>query len=123
MRIIFTKTSATSAYATVWTVIDLLAWIVVPQLAYVAVVACRFYTTFFASVRCFLRGATGHTEHVLRGFSIQRVVLDLIMAVPASVPVSTVIALDFDVALVVFAAEHKFFLNLVLIVVVVVVLD
>lgn len=123
MRIIFTKTSATSAYATVWTVIDLLAWIVVPQLAYVAVVAGRLYTTFLASVRCFLRGTTGHTEHVLRGFSIQRVVLDLVMAVSASVPVPAIIALDFDVALVVFAAEHKFFFNLVLIVIVVVVLD
>jgi hypothetical protein len=123
MCVVFTKTSTTSAYATVWAVIDLLAWIVVPQLAYVAVVAGRLYTTFFASVRCFLRGATGHAEHVLRGFSIQRVVLDLIMAVPASVPVAAIIALDFDVAPVVFAAEHKFFFHLVLLIVVLVVLD
>jgi hypothetical protein len=123
MRIVFTKTSATSAYATIRAVIDLLAWIVVPQLAYIAVVAGRLYTTLFASVRCSLGGATGHTEHVLRGFSIQRMVLDLIMAVPASVPVPTIIALDLDVALVVFAAKHKLLFDLVLVIVVVVVLD
>ena len=123
MCIVFTKTSATSAYATVWAVIDFLAWIVIPQLAYVAVVAGRLYTTLVASVRCFLRGTTGHTEHVLCGLSVQRVVLDLIMAVPASVPVPAIIALNFDVALVVFTAEHKLLFEVVLLIVVVIVLD
>jgi hypothetical protein len=54
-----------------------------------------------------LRSAACHAEHVFRPLPIEIVIFDRIMAVPASVPMLTLKALNLDVALVVHTAKSK----------------
>jgi hypothetical protein len=56
------------AYATVITMIDPLATVVVPKFADIAVITCRLLTTVLAMFTGWLWGAANHAEHVL-GFS------------------------------------------------------
>jgi len=59
-----------STYAAVWAVVDLLFTVVVPQLADVAIVARSFRLAVVANIRCSLRRATDHAQHVLRHLPI-----------------------------------------------------
>ena len=52
---------ASPAYLTVWAVVDLLLAVIVPQLAKITVIACRFQVAVFAMVSRFLGRATCHT--------------------------------------------------------------
>jgi hypothetical protein len=54
-----------SAYAAVVTVIYVLLRVVVPELADVAIIASRGFTTFLAGVRRFLDGPAEHAQHML----------------------------------------------------------
>ena|SRR5690242_1773726 len=123
MRVVFTEAYAASANTTIRAVVDLLSRVVVPELADVAIIACRLYTTLNAGIRGLLWSATGHTEHVLRGLAVQRVVFDFVVAVSARVPVPAIIALDLDIALVVLTPQNKLLFDLILLIFVVVVFD
>lgn len=124
MGVVFPETCTTSADTAIWTVVDLFPCIVVPELADVAVVARRLHATFLTRVSCLLRCSARHAKHVLCCFPVQCMVLNFIMAVPARVPVSTLVALDLDIALVVLAAQDELlFWVILLIILFIVVLD
>ena len=60
------QTLSSSTYAAVWTVVDLLFTVVVPQLTDVTIVARSFRLAVVADLRRSLRRATDHAQHVLR---------------------------------------------------------
>jgi hypothetical protein len=105
--IVFAETFALSANATIDTMIDLLAAVVVPELAYIAVVPRRVLSTVDAILSGCLRGPTSHAEHVLCHPPVQVVVLNSIVTMPTGVPVTALMALDLHVALVVLAAKRR----------------
>jgi hypothetical protein len=104
---VFTKTFASPAYSTIRTMVDFLFTVVVPQLAYVAIVARSFCLAIAAIISCLLRCSTYHTKHVLGTLPIQVVVFRCVMAVPTGIPMLALKTLHFDIALVVLAAESK----------------
>jgi hypothetical protein len=99
----FTK----STNATVVAVIDLLAQVVVPQLADgTVVVSCKLvaHSTDLSSL---LRSVAKHTQHVLGLSARESMVLHLIVANTTSIPSAASIALHFDISLVVDAAKFR----------------
>lgn len=121
MRVVFPKTLTPPADTAVRTVVDLLPAVVVPQLADVAVVARRLCATLVAGFCCLLRRPTDHAKHVLCPLPVQCMVFHFVVTVTAGVPVPTLVALDFDIALVVLTAQHGLLVCMVLLLVFVVV--
>ena len=95
----------------VWTVIDTLRTIVVPELAYIAIVPRRELATVSALARSRLRRSTQHAEHVARFRTIQRVVFDRVVTEATCIPAATGGALDLDIPLVVLATKEGLFIQ------------
>ena len=105
MDVVFTEAFAFSTYTTSIAMVDLLAAIVIPKLADIAVIPCRMLTAIDAVFRSSLGCSTRHAKHVLCHPPIEIVVLNSIVTMPAGVPVPTLETLYFDVALVVLASK------------------
>jgi len=86
-------------------VVDGLVRVVIPELAYPAVVVGRRLAALGACVGCLLRAPTKHAEHVLGLLAREGVVLDGIVTVAACVPSLARGTLQLDIAAVVLAAE------------------
>lgn len=113
---VFTQAFSPSAYTTVFAVVDLLCAVVVPQLAYAAIVASCLSFACLAKFSSLLRRPAYHAHHVSRHLPVQVVVFHSIMAVPASVPTSTLVTLYLDVPLVVLTSQYRLALSAVLVV-------
>lgn len=123
MRVVFTKTCTTSTDAAVWTVVDLFPCIVVPKLADIAIIACRLNATLLAGIRCLLRCSARHAKHILCRLPVQLVIFHLIVAMAAGVPMSTIIALDLHIALVMPTAQNELLFMVLFLILLILVFD
>lgn len=101
-----------ATYAAVVAMINALRAVVVPQLAYAAVIRCGACPTFFAPLCRGLRETADHTEHIFGLSSLQCVIFRLVMAEAARVPLLTCVALEFDISPIVLTAQYAFLLVL-----------
>ena len=79
--------------------------VIIPQLAYIAVVPCPSLAAHGALFRGRLRATTQHAEHVLRFSAIQHVVLDRVVAESTCVPAIARRTLQLDIPLVMRATQ------------------
>jgi hypothetical protein len=86
MEEILSKASAFPANATIIAVVNALIWIIIPQLAHVAIVPGSPLATSNAQLASSLCTSTDHTEHVFGSFPVQDVIFNLIMAQSTGVP-------------------------------------
>jgi hypothetical protein len=88
-------------------VVYLLFTIVVPQLAYVTVIARSLCMAVAAIIACSLRCSTHHAKHMLGELPVQIVVFGCIVTVPTGVPVMALETLHLHVALVMLATKSQ----------------
>ena len=105
--IVLAEALSPPAYTTIITMVDPLTAVIIPELAYIAVIPCRLLTTVLAMFASRLWGAANHTEHVLSFSTVQVVRFYFVMAVTTSVPPTALKALDFNIALVVLATKRR----------------
>lgn len=91
---------AHTADSTLITMIDVLVHIITPELADAAVVGGCTLPTLGACIRCFLCMTAKHAEHVFGQFPRQNVLLCLIMAKSAGVPLLAGSTLNLNIPLV-----------------------
>ena len=100
---VFAKTFSFPADTTVRAMVDFLFAIVVPQLAYIAVIAGSLCLTIAAMVGCLLGSSACHAEHVLGSPSVQMVIFYGIVTMSTGIPMPALKALYLDIALVMLA--------------------
>lgn len=94
-----------STESAVGAMVDGLVRVVVPELAYPAVVVGRRLAALGACIGCLLCAPAEHAEHVFGLLAREDVILDSVVTVAARVPPLTRPALQLDIPAVVLAAE------------------
>jgi len=69
--IVLAEALSPPAYTTIITMVDSLTAVIIPELAYIAVIPCRLLTTVLAMFASRLWSAASHTEHVLSFSTVQ----------------------------------------------------
>jgi hypothetical protein len=89
-------------------VINPLVWVILPQLTFAAIIPCRVFSALNALLSRRLWCTAEHAQHILGHLAVERVrewkVCGVVVAVTAGDPPLAVVALNFDVPLVVYAS-------------------
>lgn len=106
MEEVGSKALADPTKSAIIAVVNLLADCVVPQLAFIAVIAPSGLATLRTLGSTWLWSAAEHAEHMTSCCSDQRMIFDFVMAEAAGIPLQTIDTLELDVPPVVGAAKR-----------------
>lgn len=107
MNVVFANAFASSTNAAVWAVVDVLCWIVVPQLTYITVITCCLLLALSTELCSLLRMTTKHAKNITNVLPDKLMILCFVVTVTARVESLTLRTLHFDITHVVLTSERR----------------